>query len=52
MWVNQNSVPTSCAYGIHNKVVPYGSIKHLIKPLQKNHVPYDYIENECFLVIK
>lgn len=44
MWINENSVPTLCAYGVYDKVCPFGSAKHLINALQKNNVPYDYIE--------
>ena len=44
MWVNENSVPTLCAYGAYDKVCPFYSSKRLINALEKNNVPYDYIE--------
>lgn len=44
MWVNENSVPTLCAYGVHDKVCPFDSVRHLIRALEENHVPFDYIE--------
>ncbi len=44
MWVNENSVPTVCAYGKYDKVCPFLSSKHLINALEKNNAPYDYIE--------
>lgn len=44
MWVNENTVPTVCAYGVYDKVCPFDSSKHLIKALQENDTIYDYIE--------
>ena len=44
MWINENSVPTLCAYGKYDKVCPFESSKHLIHALKENNVPYDYIE--------
>lgn len=44
MWINENSVPTLCAYGVYDKVCPFESAKHLINALQENNVPFDYIE--------
>ncbi len=44
MWVNENSVPTLCAYGKYDKVCPFGTVKYLLKALEENNVPYDYIE--------
>ena len=44
MWIDENSVPTLCAYGVHDKLVPFGSVKYLIEALDKNKVPHDYIE--------
>ncbi len=43
-WVNENSVPTLCAYGVYDKIVPFGSVKYLINALEENNVPHDYIE--------
>lgn len=44
MWVNENTVPTVCAYGVYDKVCPFDSSKHLINALKENSVTYDYIE--------
>lgn len=44
MWVNENSVPTLCAYGKYDRVCPYQSANHLIDALKRYQVPYDYIE--------
>ncbi len=44
MWVNENSAPTVCAYGKYDKVCPFESAKHLIRALEENHVPHEYIE--------
>ncbi|MDL2287055.1 prolyl oligopeptidase family serine peptidase [Eubacteriales bacterium OttesenSCG-928-G02] len=44
MWVNENTVPTLCAYGAHDKVCPFDSVRHLITALEENDVPHDYIE--------
>ena len=44
MWVNENAVPTVCAYGMYDKVCPYDSSKHLINALKVYNVTYDYIE--------
>lgn len=44
MWVNENTVPTVCAYGVYDKVCPFDSSRHLIKALEENDVIYDYIE--------
>ncbi len=44
MWINENSVPTLCAYGAHDRVCPFASSRHLIDALKEHNVPYDYIE--------
>lgn len=44
MWVNENTVPTVCAYGVYDKVCPFDSSKHLKKALEENNVIHDYIE--------
>lgn len=44
MWVNENTVPTVCAYGVYDKVCPFDSSKHLIKALEENGVTHEYIE--------
>ena len=43
-WVDENSVPTLCAYGRYDKVCPFGTVKYLINALEENEVPFDYIE--------
>ena len=43
MWVNENTVPTVCAYGAYDKVCPFDSSKHLKKALEKNNVTHEYI---------
>lgn len=44
MWVNENSVPTVCAYGVYDKVCPFDSVKHLVNALEENGVTYEYFE--------
>ena len=44
MWVDADSVPSLCAYGAHDKVCPFGTVRHLVKALEDNNVPHDYIE--------
>lgn len=44
LWVNENSVPTVCAYGVYDKVCPFDSAKHLVKALEDNNVPHSYFE--------
>ena len=44
MWVNENSVPTLCAYGKKDVICPFASARHLVKALEDNNVPHDYIE--------
>lgn len=43
-WVNQNSVPTVIAYGTHDKVCPFKSVRHLVDALKENNVDYKYFE--------
>lgn len=43
MWVNEESVPTLCAYGAYDKVCPFASSKHLAKVLTEKNVPHDFI---------
>ncbi len=43
-WVNQNSVPTVIAYGAHDKVCPFKTVKHLVNALKDNNVDYKYFE--------
>ncbi len=44
MWVNENSVPTVIAYGAHDKVCPFDSVKHLVNALEANNVTHEYFE--------
>lgn len=44
MWVDEDSVPTLCAYGVHDKVCPFGTVRHLLAALEESNVPHDYIE--------
>ena len=44
MWINEDTVPTVCAYGVYDKICPFGSSKHLIKALNENNVTHEYIE--------
>lgn len=43
-FVNENSVPTLCAYGPKDGVVPPELKFKLLTALDQNHVAYDYIE--------
>lgn len=44
MWVNENTVPTVCAYGAYDKVCPFDSSKHLVNALETYDVPHEYFE--------
>ncbi|BCN31671.1 alpha/beta hydrolase [Anaeromicropila herbilytica] len=44
MWVDKNSVPTVCAYGVYDRVCPFDTVKHLKKALEENNVTHEYIE--------
>ena len=44
MWVNENTVPTVCAYGVQDKVCPFESAKHLVNALETYNVQYEYFE--------
>lgn len=44
MWVNENTVPTVLAYGAHDKVCPFDSVRHLVNALVENNVPHAYFE--------
>lgn len=43
LWVNENTVPTVMAYGVHDKFQPYESSVRLDKALTENGVPHEYI---------
>ena len=44
MWINENSVPSVIAYGTHDRVCPFNTVRHLLKALQDNKVDYKYFE--------
>lgn len=44
MWINENSVPTVCAYGAYDKVCPFDTVKHLVNALEENNVTHEYFE--------
>lgn len=43
-WVNSNSVPTVIAYGKHDKVCPFKTVRHLVNALEANNIDYKYYE--------
>lgn len=42
-WITPHSVPSLCAYGTYDKLVPFGQAEVLRKALEDNHVPHDFI---------
>ncbi len=42
--VNENTVPTLCAYGPRDKMVPANLKYYLFEALEYYHVPYDFVE--------
>lgn len=46
MWINENSVPSVIAYGTHDKVCPFNTVRHLIKAIQDNNIDYKYFEGK------
>ena len=44
MWVDENTVPSVIAYGVHDRVCPFGSASHLVNALKENGVDYRYFE--------
>ena len=46
MWINENSVPTVIAYGTHDRVCPFNTVRHLMKALQDNNIDYKYFEGK------
>lgn len=42
-WVNENTVPTVMAYGMHDKFQPYEGSVRLAEALTKYNVPHEYI---------
>ena len=43
MWIDENSVPTVCAYGSWDKVQAFGASKRLDSALTQYHIPHEYI---------
>lgn len=43
MWVDSSSVPTLCAYGQHDKVVPFSTAERLKQALADNGTEHDFI---------
>ena len=43
MWVTPESVPTLCAYGERDRIVPYATAERLKAALEENRVPHDFI---------
>lgn len=43
MWVNENSVPSVCAYGSWDRAQAFGASKRLDAALTEYHVPHEYI---------
>ncbi|QNM06657.1 alpha/beta hydrolase [Qiania dongpingensis] len=43
LWVDENTVPTVMAYGLHDKFQPYEASVRLDKALKENGVPHEYI---------
>jgi acetyl esterase/lipase len=42
-WVNENTVPSLLAYGVHDKIQPYEGAVRLDAALTENGVPHDFI---------
>ena len=42
-WIDENSPPTVCAYGAHDKVQAFPASKRLAAALEEHHVPHEYI---------
>ena len=43
LWVNEHSVPTLLAYGVHDTVQPYKAAVRLDQRLTKYAIPHDFI---------
>jgi acetyl esterase/lipase len=43
-WVNESSVPSVIAYGVHDRVSPFLAVRHLVNALEEHNVPHEYIE--------
>ncbi|MGI6039917.1 MAG: alpha/beta hydrolase family protein [Eubacteriales bacterium] len=42
--VTKNTIPTLFAHGTHDKLVPISTTKYLVRALEENNVPFDFIE--------
>lgn len=43
-WINEKTVPSVIAYGTHDRVCPFKTVKHLVDALENNNVDYKYFE--------
>lgn len=43
-WINENTVPSVIAYGTHDRVCPFKTVRHLLDALENNNVDYKYFE--------
>lgn len=43
LWIDENSVPTVCAYGVYDKIQPFDASKRLAAALEKHNIPHEYI---------
>ena len=43
MWIDENSVPSVCAYGSWDKAQAFGASKRLDSALTEHHIPHEYI---------
>ncbi len=44
MWVDENTVPSVIAYGVHDRVCPFPTARHLVSALQAHGVDHQYFE--------
>lgn len=44
MWIDENSVPSVIAYGVHDRVCPFRTAVRLVNALKENGVDYQYFE--------
>lgn len=42
-WIDENSPPTVCAYGAHDKMQAFPASKRLAAALEEHNVPHEYI---------
>lgn len=43
MWIDENSVPTVCAYGSWDKAQAFGASRRLAQALERYRIPHEYI---------